>query len=361
MVVDARFLGGSSQGGFLLKVEDVLRLKEGDVLTVIREGRAIGYLDVRTRSLDGIVQVVPRFDGTLNTADTYRIGEIPIGTPISATSHRPSGPPPVAASQLSSTSTSQGSIQGPGPTRGSYVVKFQSVGVRPRAVVTITRGSMRLGEAVVISIQGSDAIVLALAGVQAEFRRGDVVVVARQAKDANEIVGSRSSGMQTQYGRQQGFGYRLLAPENRPDLRFEDSVCAFQFAMSEYGINVSMRNKTQYAIKIDWNELSFVDYAGTVHKVAPGWAKVDDASKVLPPTVVPPGSTLNEWVFPADHISYNSNAPGYSTAGGGRVSPLFSASPASAEGRRISLYIPLGIDGRTRPMRFEFSVYRIAP
>lgn len=99
--LDARLLGTSSSGGFLLKLEDPLSVQINAVLTVVRNGRALGHLRVRSVNVDGSIQCVAAdFHGDLSSTDRYVVGNLELGTavPVGGMSR------PVSAAPMSSQS-----------------------------------------------------------------------------------------------------------------------------------------------------------------------------------------------------------------------------------------------------------------
>jgi len=73
-----------------------------------------------------------------------------------------------------------------------------------------------------------------------------------------------------------------------------------------YGLGIQFSNRTQEAIEVDWNRTVLVDANGHTHKVIHRGVRLVDRESLLPPSVVPSGSTLEDFVFPTDLITYES-------------------------------------------------------
>ena len=135
------------------------------------------------------------------------------------------------------------------------------------------------------------------------------------------------------------YTFSLQKPKTSEALVFEDSKIAFIAQVSRQGIAVAILNKTDQPIKIDWNQVSYIDQTGKANGVTHEGVKYADATNAKPPTVIPPGARHEDMIVPAGSIRY---------ANGWKVNPLLPMGAQSRElvGKTISLYVPMEISGR---------------
>jgi len=135
------------------------------------------------------------------------------------------------------------------------------------------------------------------------------------------------------------YKFSLQKPKPSEALAFEDSNIAFIAQVSREGIAVAILNKTDQPIKIDWNQVSYIDQTGKANGVTHQGVRYADATSAKPPTIIPPGARHEDTIMPAGNIRY---------ADGWKVNPLLPMGAQSRElvGRTISLYVPMEISGK---------------
>lgn len=71
------------------------------------------------------------------------------------------------------------------------------------------------------------------------------------------------------------------------------------------GIGFSLENKTKSELEIVWDQASIVDTEKKAHGVTHEGVKFKDAAASKPPTIVPPGAKIDEFVTPSNYIAFN--------------------------------------------------------
>lgn len=71
-------------------------------------------------------------------------------------------------------------------------------------------------------------------------------------------------------------------------------------------LGVEITNIGKLGVTIDWNEVSIVDQSGAAHKVVHRGVKMADRSAVLAPSTIPPGGTLDDFIYPSEYIGFQS-------------------------------------------------------
>jgi hypothetical protein len=147
--------------------------------------------------------------------------------------------------------------------------------------------------------------------------------------------------------------FALSKPVGTGDLSFSDDAITIQFNPTKKQIGFVVRNKSSSPAKIDWNLAAYVDADGASHKVMHEGVKFTDRSNVQPPTVIPPGASAGDLVYPIDYAVYISGR-----YGGWTELPLFPEAPKAKayKGKTFGVFLPLEIDGRVRNYNFVFTI-----
>jgi hypothetical protein len=135
-----------------------------------------------------------------------------------------------------------------------------------------------------------------------------------------------------------------------------------------------LENKTDYSIKIPWDEAAYVDEFGRSHRVMHSGVKYTDRDKPQPPSVIVRKGSIEDIVYPTDYISWSSGTR-YS-AGSWVEEPLFLAMDFHGEyfkgkysslaqfeeavnkniGKQIQVLLPLQIQDVVHDYIFTFTV-----
>jgi hypothetical protein len=149
----------------------------------------------------------------------------------------------------------------------------------------------------------------------------------------------------------------MTKPWESRELFFEDQSIKIIFSLSEKQIGMILQNKMHSPIKVDWNNISYVDIAGLAHGVMHTGVRYIERDRPQVPTIIPPAAMIDDAIIPSDHISYT---PG--SGGGWSSRPLF---PALTEsdlylGKSFSVFMPLELDGVVKNYLFSFRIEREA-
>ncbi len=149
------------------------------------------------------------------------------------------------------------------------------------------------------------------------------------------------------------FRLQLTKPTESESLSVEDANIAIVFSLASTSVGFALQNKTDGPIKIDWNQVSFIDPQGTSHSVTHEGVKYTDANSSKPPTVVPPTAKVVDSIVPADNVYYT---PGQ--YGGWSTRYIFPRAPlgASLKDKSFSIYMPLEINGTGKNYLFTFKI-----
>ena len=142
--------------------------------------------------------------------------------------------------------------------------------------------------------------------------------------------------------------FQMISPIVSPNLGYEDNDIQVYFAISNK-VLFQLANKTNEAIKLDWNQVSFVDPFGFAHRVFHTGVRYLERSAIQAPTFVPPHARIDDSFLPTENVDYN-----YQTNTGWRERPLFQSMPAV--GQSFSVFMPLEIGSTLKSYHFIFQV-----
>ena len=143
----------------------------------------------------------------------------------------------------------------------------------------------------------------------------------------------------------------MTKPRNSKVLAFEDRSISIQFSISKEQIGFVLQNKGNNPIKIDWDQVSYVDVSGKSHKVIHSGVRYIERDRPQVPTIVPPTANVEDIVFPSDYVYYSKSI-------GWCKTPFFPEGPDAKiyKGRAFSIFMPLEIDGVVKNYLFTFEI-----
>jgi len=146
------------------------------------------------------------------------------------------------------------------------------------------------------------------------------------------------------------FSFSMTKPTASKDLSVHDDKVAVVFTIQRDRIGFELRNKTEAVIKIDWDQVSFVDVDGTASKVVHSGVRLIERDRPQVPSLVPPGAKITEAITPSGRIRYEK---------GWQLMPLLPERgiPANAIcGRDFQVFMPLTVESKSEDRVFAFSV-----
>lgn len=101
-----------------------------------------------------------------------------------------------------------------------------------------------------------------------------------------------------------------------------------------------LRNKADNPIRIDWNQVTFVDESSESHKVMHTEDRFEERHKYRVPTVVPPTAKVEDYISPLVQ------------------KPLFpeGLEAKKFKGHSFSIFMPLEINGVVKNYLFTFKI-----
>jgi len=148
------------------------------------------------------------------------------------------------------------------------------------------------------------------------------------------------------------YTFVLVKPRQTDGLLFEDEGLKVRFSVSRKAVNFSLTNQTDSAIRIDWNQVSYVDVDGKSHKVFHRGITYKDRDASLPPSIVPPNATFEDVVLPSDYSQSSDVEGGYFEQD---LLPQ-AAGATSYVGKTISVFAPIEVSGSVKSYLFTLKI-----
>lgn len=142
--------------------------------------------------------------------------------------------------------------------------------------------------------------------------------------------------------------------------RFEDDYIDIVWYVSKDRFNFELKNKTNHTIKINWDEVTFVDFNGEAKRVIHQGVKYVDRNAAQPSSTIPRGTRVNDFLVPSENIYYHNYYAQWTQR---NIIPVESDSEEKLrntanmyKGKRMSIMMPLKIEDTQNDYIFEFEV-----
>ena len=158
--------------------------------------------------------------------------------------------------------------------------------------------------------------------------------------------------------------YEMGSWEN---LTFEDSLCKIVFSPQERGIGFDLLNKSDRAIKIVWDEVTYVDQYDSSHRVLHLGTRFIHSDRPQPVSSVPTDARLDDLIVPADYAEWRTSTS-WLISSGWQIKRLFPETSglfmestlknliSSLDNESISIFLPLKIGDYTNEYLFVFRI-----
>lgn len=147
--------------------------------------------------------------------------------------------------------------------------------------------------------------------------------------------------------------------DNISKYRYEDDFVDMVWYVTNERFMFDLKNKTKYSIKINWDEVTYVDPNGVAKRVIHEGVKYTNRNETQAITTIPRGAKVSDFLVPTDNIIYSSNIGWYET----NIIPVSFSSRERAEqsldkykGQKMSIMMPLQIEDVQNDYMFEFEI-----
>lgn len=163
------------------------------------------------------------------------------------------------------------------------------------------------------------------------------------------------------------FGETKVVPvseEGKTKYRYEDDYIDIVWYVSGKQFNFTLKNKSNHTLKINWDDISYVDTNGRTGRVMHSGVKYNERNNSQPSSTVPKGATLSDLLLPTDNVSYSS--PTKYTSGGWNENYLFPCiykdeaslfqNAPDYIGKTMTILMPIMIENVQNDYTFTFNI-----
>ena len=135
--------------------------------------------------------------------------------------------------------------------------------------------------------------------------------------------------------------------------RYEDDYINIVWFVGYKQFDFSLTNKTDHTIKINWDDISYVDMNSNVGRMLHPAVKYTDRNNSQPATSIPRKASVTDILLPTDNVYWASGQ-----YGGWRETPLipYTYSNGGAEGKTMTILMPIMIENVQNDYTFEFLI-----
>ena len=146
--------------------------------------------------------------------------------------------------------------------------------------------------------------------------------------------------------------------------RYEDDYIDIVWYVGSKQFNFTLKNKSGHTLKINWDDVSYVDVKGQVGRVMHAGVKYTERNSSQPATTVPKNASISDLLLPTENVYYVSGQ-----YGGWRESYLvpcvyktpeaFNAEAPSLVGKTMTIMMPIMIENVQNDYTFTFNIDKL--
>lgn len=146
--------------------------------------------------------------------------------------------------------------------------------------------------------------------------------------------------------------------------RYEDDYIDITWYVNMKKFNFTLKNKSNHTLKINWDDISYVDYKGSTGRVMHAGVKYTERNNSQPSSTIPKGATLDDMLLPTENVSYTS--PTKYTSGGWVENYLIPcvykdeatlfANANNYLGKTMTILMPIMIENVQNDYTFTFNI-----
>lgn len=146
--------------------------------------------------------------------------------------------------------------------------------------------------------------------------------------------------------------------DNISKYKYEDDFVDMVWYVTDKRFMFDLKNKTKYPIKINWDEVTYVDPNGEAKRVIHEGVKYVNRNETQAITTIPRGAKVSDFLVPSDNIVQGDY--GWYEA---NIIPVSFSTREKAEqsldkykGKKMSIMMPLQIENVQNDYMFEFEI-----
>ena len=146
--------------------------------------------------------------------------------------------------------------------------------------------------------------------------------------------------------------------------RYEDDYINIVWYVGLKQFNFTLNNKSGHSLKINWDDISFVDTEGQVGRVMHSGVKYTERNNSQPATTVPKGASISDILLPTENVYFVSGQYGgwrenYLLPCVYQTPEAFNAGASSLVGKTMTIMMPIMIENVQNDYTFTFNIDKL--
>ena len=146
--------------------------------------------------------------------------------------------------------------------------------------------------------------------------------------------------------------------------RYEDDYIDIVWYVGLKQFNFTLKNKSGHTLKINWDDVSYVDVKGQVGRVMHSGVKYADRNSSQPATTVPKGASISDILLPTDNVYYASGQYGgwretYLVPCVYKTPEAFNSEAPTLVGKTMTIMMPIMIENVQNDYTFTFDIDKL--
>ena len=146
--------------------------------------------------------------------------------------------------------------------------------------------------------------------------------------------------------------------------RYEDDYINIVWYVGLKQFNFTLNNKSGHSLKINWDDISFVDTKGQVGRVMHSGVKYTERNNSQPATTVPKGASISDILLPTENVYFVSGQYGgwrenYLLPCVYQTPEAFNAGASSLVGKTMTIMMPIMIENVQNDYTFTFNIDKL--
>ena len=146
--------------------------------------------------------------------------------------------------------------------------------------------------------------------------------------------------------------------------RYEDDYINIVWYVGLKQFNFTLNNKSGHSLKINWDDISFVDTKGQVGRVMHSGVKYSERNNSQPATTVPKGASISDILLPTENVYFISGQYGgwcenYLLPCVYQTPEAFNAGASSLVGKTMTIMMPIMIENVQNDYTFTFNIDKL--
>lgn len=146
--------------------------------------------------------------------------------------------------------------------------------------------------------------------------------------------------------------------------RYEDDYIDIVWYVGLKQFNFLLKNKSGHTLKINWDDVSYVDINGQVGRVMHAGVKYTDRNNSQPASTIPRGASISDLLLPTENVYYISGQYGgwnerYLIPCVYKTPEALKAEAPTYVGKTLSVMMPIVIENVQNDYTFTFNIDKL--